>query len=222
MSLPPGQVEIDTLPRFGLWRFAKRLPEDKGGVRVRIDGAVEQALVLGEAFHALPRVEETSDFHCVTAWSCRGLRWGGVRFVDLYERLVRSEARPRPEARFVVLVGADGYRACLPLGDLMAADVLLADSLNGRPLPVAHGAPLRLVAPAHYGYKSVKHLERIEFLSDGAGYRPSGLRFMEHERARVALEERGRGLPGRLLRYLYRPLIRPTIARFRSALDQKD
>jgi DMSO/TMAO reductase YedYZ molybdopterin-dependent catalytic subunit len=34
-------------------------------------------------------------------------------------------------------------------------------------LTVAHGAPLRLVAPAHYGYKSAKHLSRIEFWRDG-------------------------------------------------------
>jgi hypothetical protein len=37
---------------------------------------------------------------------------------------------------------------------------------------------------------------------------------MSHPRARVADEERGQWLPGWLLRYLYRPLVRPTIARF--------
>jgi DMSO/TMAO reductase YedYZ molybdopterin-dependent catalytic subunit len=119
-----------------------------------------------------------------------------------------------PQASFVVLSGLDGYRASLPLADLLAPDVLLADQLDGEPLSMAHGAPLRLVAPAHYGYKSVKHIKSVEFRCSDAGYRPIGFRFMSHPRARVAEEERGQWLPGWLLRYLYRPLVRPTIARF--------
>jgi DMSO/TMAO reductase YedYZ molybdopterin-dependent catalytic subunit len=119
----------------------------------------------------------------------------------------------------VVLRGQDGYRAALPLEDLLADDVLLADALDGSPLAVEHGAPLRLVAPAHYGYKSVKHLSRIEFWRDDRRYRPAGFRFMDHPRARVLQEERGRRVPGWLRRYLYRPLVRPTMARFAAAME---
>lgn len=78
----------------------------------------------------------------------------------------------------------------------------------------AEPAALRLLAPAHYGYKSIKHLERMEFCQDLAGYRPSAWRFMDHARARVALQERGRWLPGWLLRWLCRPLIGFTVRRF--------
>ena len=53
--------------------------------------------------------------------------------------------------------------------------------------------------------------------AEAEGYRTSGLRFMDHLRARVAREERGRGAPGWLLRWLYRPLIAPTAARFAKA-----
>src|SRR6185436_19658550 len=101
-----------------------------------------------------------------------------------------------------------------PLADLLAPDVLLADRLDGEPLSIAHGAPLRLVAPAHYGYKSIKHLNRIEFRRSSAGYRPIGFRFMQHPTARVANEERGQWFPGWLLRRLYRPLVGPTARRF--------
>lgn len=121
------------------------------------------------------------------------------------------------DATFVVLRGQDGARGSLPLADLLAPDVLLADRLDGQPLGVDHGAPLRLVAPAHYGYKNLKHLDRIEFLCSSADYRPQGFRFMVHERARVALEERGRWVPGWLLRHLYRPLIGPTVRLFAEA-----
>jgi DMSO/TMAO reductase YedYZ molybdopterin-dependent catalytic subunit len=128
------------------------------------------------------------------------------------------QAAPRQGAGFVVLRAQDGYRSCLLLEDLLAADVLLADALNGQPLPIEHGAPLRLVAPAHYGYKSVKHLSRIEFCFDDRGYRPAAFRFMEHPRARVAFEERGRWIAGWLLRFLYRPLVGVTITRFDKAM----
>ena len=129
-------------------------------------------------------------------------------------------AGPPADATFVVLRGQDGARSSLPLEDLMAPDVLLADRLNGQPLTIAHGAPLRLVAPAHYGYKSVKHVNRIELWRSSANYRPVGFRFMVHPRARVANEERGQWVPGWVLRYLYRPLIRPTALRFERALQK--
>jgi DMSO/TMAO reductase YedYZ molybdopterin-dependent catalytic subunit len=108
------------------------------------------------------------------------------------------------------------------LTDLLNPDVLLADTLNGRPLCVEHGAPLRLVAPKHYGYKSVKHLCRMEFKAENTGYRVSGFKFMDHPRARVALEERGRLVPGWLLRYLYRPLVPGTVARFSKAMAEHE
>jgi DMSO/TMAO reductase YedYZ molybdopterin-dependent catalytic subunit len=67
---------------------------------------------------------------------------------------------------------------------------------------------------------SVKHLERIEFWRSDAAYRPIWFRFMDHPRARVAHEERGRWVPGWVLRYLYRPLIRPTAAHFERAMRE--
>ena len=108
------------------------------------------------------------------------------------------------------------------LADLLNADVLLADTLDGQALSVEHGAPLRLIAPGHYGYKSVKHLCRMEFKAEDSGYRVSGFRFMDHPRARVALEERGRVAPGWLLRYLYRPLVAGNIARFARAQAENE
>ena len=172
---------------------------------------------LADALAGLPRTEQVCDFHCVTTWSFRELHWEGVRFADFYAQVVRPRAAPHPGATLVALRGQDGARTGMLLEDLLAPEVLLADRLDGAPLCVNHGAPLRLIAPAHYGYKSIKHLSRIEFRQPAEGYQASGLRFMDHPRARVALEERGRGVPGWLLRHLYRPLIRATAARFANA-----
>jgi DMSO/TMAO reductase YedYZ molybdopterin-dependent catalytic subunit len=218
--LPPGQRETADFPRFGLLQFAHRFPPETRRWKISIAGDVEQELPLEDALADLPRVEQTSDFHCVTTWSHRALRWRGVRFADFYQHVVAPRARPRPRAALVAFRGADGARTGMLLDDLLSPDVLLADTLNGAPLDLAHGAPLRLVAPKHYGYKSVKYLSHIEFRQADLNYRVSAFRFMDHPRARVALEERGRGAPGWLLRYLYRPLVAMTIARYAKAMAE--
>jgi len=216
--LPPGQRETVAFPRFGLTPFAVRFPTRVDSPRLALVSDVAAPVVVEHELAGLERVEQCSDFHCVTTWSKRSLRWGGYRFADFYRQVVVPLAQPAADARFVVVHGQDGARTSLPLDDLLAADVLLADRLDGRPLGIDHGAPLRLVAPAHYGCKSVKHVDRIEFWRSDANYRPYGLRFMVHPRARVALEERGQWVPGWLLRYLYRPLIGPTVHRFDAAM----
>jgi DMSO/TMAO reductase YedYZ molybdopterin-dependent catalytic subunit len=218
--LPPGQFLLRRMPRFGLGKFARRFPADPSRIDLQIAGDVETVMQVGaDALGSLPRVERDADFHCVTTWSVQGVRWTGVRFADFYERIVRPRTRPAADVRLVVFHGEDGYRSSLPLEDLLADDVLLADGLDGEPLGVEHGAPLRLVAPAHYGYKNVKHLRAIEFWRDARHYRfpfpyPA---FMDHPRARVAFEERGRVVPGWLLR-VYRLIVPLTILNFRLAM----
>jgi DMSO/TMAO reductase YedYZ molybdopterin-dependent catalytic subunit len=219
--LPPGQRERADFPRFGLTPFRHRFPRQTERAELSIAGAVANEVTLADVFEGLPRIEQICDFHCVTSWSRRGLRWGGVRFADFHARVIVPAAQPRRDAGHVILRGQDGARTCMLLEDLLAPDVLLADTLDGAPLNIAHGAPLRLVAPAHYGYKSVKALCRIEFALDESAFRPNAWPFMDHLRARVALEERGRGVPGWLLRWLYRPLIGVTVRQFDAAMKQR-
>lgn len=215
--LPPGQRARADFPRFGVVAFARR-PLKSRDIRLEIFGALKQPIVLtATELGMLPRVALTADFHCAAGWTHRAAHWSGYRFGDVWERWVLPVAQPAGGHPLVILRGQDGYRTALPLADLLAPEVLLADRLNGQPLTVEHGAPIRLVAPAHYGYKSAKHLERIEVRPGEHAYRTLLPRFMEHPRARVALEERGQLLPGWLLRYLFRPLVEPTIRRIKRA-----
>jgi DMSO/TMAO reductase YedYZ molybdopterin-dependent catalytic subunit len=205
-ALPPGQFTAHGHIRFGLGRFRRKVLPEAPPLSLWIGGDVASSLAVDGELASLPHIEQRSDFHCVTTWSVHGICWGGVRFSDFYRSVVLSHARPDAGADFVVLRGLDGYCCALPLDDLLAADVLLADQIEGRPLGLDHGAPLRLIAPAHYGYKSVKHLCAIEFRKGRRGYRfplpyPS---FMDHPRARVDREERARLLPNWLIRPIYR------------------
>ena len=217
-KLPPGQREIAEMPRFGLPKYASRFPAETERVAVVVCGDVEHTTEISDRMSELRRVEQVTDFHCVTSWTKRAVGWTGYRFSDFYEQLVRPAARPESNAGFVIFRCQDGYRVSLPLGDLMSPDVLLADEIDGQPLSIKHGAPLRLVAPAHYGYKNPKHIKQIEFWRDDRNYRQGAFAFMDHPRGRVAHEERGRIFPGWLLRYLYRPLINPVKRRFAAAL----
>lgn len=217
-DLPRGQREIEEFPRFGLTRFAQRFPTDAEDTGIAIGGDVEHPFRVTSEIKQLERVNQISNFHCVTTWSKLKLNWSGFRFADFYRNVVLAKARPDTETMVVVFRAQDGYRVSMLLEDLLAPDVMLADRLDGQALDIAHGAPLRLVAPAHYGYKNAKHISAIEFWRDYKNYRPPGFAFMDHPRARVEHEERGRLIPGRLLRWLYRPLIRPTMRNFRIAL----
>ena len=212
--LPPGQKVISQFPRYGLLQFAHRMPRKIPSLKIRVDGDVQQSIVVTDAFDGLRRVEEVSDFHCVTTWSCRGLRWSGFRFQDFYHDVVVPNAIPVEDVKHVVFRSRDGYAVSLLLEDVLDESVLLADRLNGASLTIEHGAPMRLVAPRHYGYKNPKHIARIEFWKDDTHYTPIAFRFMDHPRARIALEERGRWIPGWILRYVYRPVIGFVIRRF--------
>jgi DMSO/TMAO reductase YedYZ molybdopterin-dependent catalytic subunit len=210
-KLPPGQRFIEEFPRFGVARFARRRIDHRQ-IRLEFSGPLTRQVVLTTAELAqLQRVMVTLDFHCAAGWSYPALRWSGVRFIDVWNVLVAPNLKSRDEPGFAILRGRDGYRTALALADLLAPDVLIADRLNDQPLTLEHGAPIRLIAPAHYGYKSAKHLASIELRRDDSGYRPLLPKLLDHPRARVALDERGQLLPGWLLRYAFRPLIRPII-----------
>lgn len=219
-SLPPGQRVRPDFPRFGIVAFARqRLPATE--VRIEIAGAIEQPIVLTAVeLAALPRVTQRADFHCAAGWSHLAVEWSGVRFKDVWQQLILPQTRPTSQIQLIVLRCRDRYRTALPLADLLAAEVLLADRLNGQPLTVEHGAPIRLVAPAHYGYKNAKHLSRLELRTDEIGYRAQ-VRLLDHPRARVAREERGQFLPGWILRYAFRPFIEPIVRAIKASGDSQ-
>lgn len=220
--LPPGQHVFPSFDRFGLGVYAKRFPTRLDDAEIRVDGDVAQSLILGQQLEQLPRYEQVSDFHCVTTWSVLDQRWRGFSFRDFYHHLVEPLAEPQEGVKYVVLRGQDGYACCMELADLLADNVMLAEQLNGEPLGIAHGAPLRLVAPAHYGYKNIKHISGMSFVRDRSRYRfplpyPN---FMDHPRGRVAQEERAKLFPNWFIRPLYKLLMPSARNQHRKALEK--
>lgn len=215
MSLPPGQRAIGYFPRFGI-PFWEPPPPIAKAAMIRVAGAVAHHLAVPVSRLAeLKRRDIVADFHCVTGWTAQGLHWGGVSFRTFYESVIVPEAGPEPGVSHILFEGADGYRATLALDDAFDDDVLLADQLGGTAPDSDHGAPVRLLSPKQYGYKSTKHLCCIELHTrePAGGHRKAVLRFLvglvkPHPRARVSEEERHRNLPAWVVRGIYRKLIR--------------
>ena len=153
--IPPGQRRVNDLPVLDLGVHPD-IPS--GEWHLSIHGLVNNPQQLGWAdLLALPQVEVTADIHCVTHWSVLGVQWAGVAAKHLLEL-----AAPQPEGKFVTLYGYDNYTTNLPLAALLDDDVLLAHSVDGEPLSVEHGGPVRLVVPKRYFWKSAKWLKAIE------------------------------------------------------------
>jgi DMSO/TMAO reductase YedYZ molybdopterin-dependent catalytic subunit len=163
-ALSPVTSRAPLVPSRG-WRIytvAARMPRfDEATWRLRIGGHVREPLSLSYAeLLELPRAEQVSNFHCVTGWSVRDVHWAGVRLRD-----VLAPAQPLPRAHALEFVSSEKpYVDSLTLEQASLADVMLAYEMDGRPLPRVHGAPLRLVIPEMYGYKSVKWVEGIELV----------------------------------------------------------
>jgi DMSO/TMAO reductase YedYZ molybdopterin-dependent catalytic subunit len=219
--VPKGQRPLADFPRFGLPRRLARRVSVPAEPSLRIGGEVARPCELAVAeFASVPRRDQVSDFHCVFTWSRLGLRWSGWRVHDVYERLIAPRARPTGPVRYLKFVGADGFYASLALEFALVEDVLLADTLEGEPLSLEHGAPLRLVAPAHYGYKSVKHLRAIELHSRYPSPFRGGGGLVAHRDALVEREQRGLLLPGVAYRRLY-ALARPAGLRAARRLTRR-
>jgi DMSO/TMAO reductase YedYZ molybdopterin-dependent catalytic subunit len=156
--LPPGQyltkkwpiLSYENTPRF-----------DAAKYRFRVWGEVDTPFELSwDELQALPRAQETSDFHCVTTWSRYDNQWDGIAISEIIQR-----AQPKASAQYVVAHSWTGYTTNMPYADLNDDDVMIVFAHDGQPLEPDHGGPVRLLVPKLYAYKSAKWLSGLEFLA---------------------------------------------------------
>lgn len=157
--LPPGQHRVRD-DQFPVLDLGIHPPFDPATWRFELSGELERPSAWSwDEFRALPTVTVTRDFHCVTTWSKYDVTWRGVSVGWLAD-----EHGLMPSARHLIMHCADlGYTTNVPLEDALRDDVILAYELEGEPLPIEHGGPMRLIVPHLYGWKSAKWLRRLEF-----------------------------------------------------------
>jgi DMSO/TMAO reductase YedYZ molybdopterin-dependent catalytic subunit len=139
-----------------------------------IDGLVERPLTLSLAeLRAEPARTQVTRHDCVEGWSDIA-KWTGARLGPLLDK-----AGVKREARYIVFHCADSlggqhpdgsgrYYESVDLIDAYHPQTLLAYAMNDQPLPVAHGAPVRLRVERQLGYKQAKYVMRLEAVADFA------------------------------------------------------
>jgi hypothetical protein len=165
--LPPGQARTRKFPVVGE-RAPAPAATDLERWRLTVAGRVARPLELTWSdYLALPHRDRDADLHCVTGWSRLGTRLRGVPLAGLL-----AAAGVDASARFARFESFSprAHDTSLPL-EVALADTWLVHEIDGRPLALEHGYPLRTVTPSRYFYKSLKWLMRIELLDeDRLGY----------------------------------------------------
>jgi DMSO/TMAO reductase YedYZ molybdopterin-dependent catalytic subunit len=160
--LPPGQSAMSRILRWGIDHpgiISINPRINTASYVLTVDGEVDNPVQLRwNEVLALPCTVSVSDFHCVEGWSVLDCRWEGVRLHDL-EKLVK----PKATAQAATFECADNYTTSLFLSELAGDDILLAYRLNGEDLEEGLGAPLRLIVPSKYAYKSALWVTAVHF-----------------------------------------------------------
>ncbi len=123
--------------------------------QLRIHGLVDREITLDfDALTGRPALQRMITLTCVSnpvgGDLAGNATWQGVRLADLL-----AEAGPQDGADCVLSTSVDGFTVTTPLAALTdGRDALLAYAMNGEPLPVEHGFPVRMVVPGLYGYVS--------------------------------------------------------------------
>ncbi len=135
--------------------------------KLRVSGLVSNPRTFSfDELKAMPKQEQITAHFCIQGWSGVA-KWGGVpmgRILDL--------VKPTASARYAVFYsfaeGSDGgrYYDVHELRNMRHHLTILAYEMNGAPVSVLHGAPLRLRCENELGFKQVKWIEAIEFVAD--------------------------------------------------------
>lgn len=147
---------------FRIYNVARSMPVfDPYTWRLDVDGLVKHSLSLtwGQVIE-LPRDVWVRDFHCVSGWSVYNVTWEGIPLARLFDQVGIL-----PQASHVKFYSYDGvYTDALTIDQALLDDTFLAMFKDGKPLSQPEGAPLRLIMPRMFAYKSVKWLTRIELI----------------------------------------------------------
>ncbi len=152
--------------------YRRHVDEGFANWKLKIDGLVQRPMALSIAdLRALPARTQITRHDCVEGWSAIG-QWTGPQLGPLLKA-----AGLLPTAKYIVFHCADNYGGEISKGgaqstglyyesiDLVDAfhpQTIIAHSMLGKPLTVAHGAPARMRIERQLGYKQAKYVMRIE------------------------------------------------------------
>lgn len=146
--------------------YQQQVAENFANWRLEVRGLVENPMELSlDNIRRLPQRTQVTRHDCVEGWSAIG-EWTGPQL-----SVILDAAKLKPEAKFIVFRCADNlnlqdYYESVDLIDAYHPQTIIAHLLNGEPLPVRNGAPLRMRIERQLGYKHAKYLTAIEAVAN--------------------------------------------------------
>lgn len=157
-DLDTHQLNITPLEEFKTMGITDH-QSDLDAWRLKVDGLVKRPLRLTYSqVLTLPTVERNVLLICPGFFANHG-RWKGISMAALLQK-----AGVKDDATLVTFRGPEGKYEKTErffLKDVLSNKVFLAYAVNGKPLPLKHGFPLRVVAEGHYGFNWVKYVHKI-------------------------------------------------------------
>lgn len=163
--------------------LAKTYPVAEAAKKVRVNGVIgmegdfdtaawklnlikdngDTLLITLEDIKKLPKTEIVFDFKCIEGWS-QVTHWGGVKFSDFIKAYNLSK---EASLGYTGLKTPDGdYYVGIDMPSMMHPQTLVCYEMNGKPLPMNQGYPLRLIIPVKYGIKSLKRIGYMQFSNE--------------------------------------------------------
>ncbi len=157
--------------QFYILQIDKPAQIDGKNWRLPVTGMIEKFVppLTLDSIKAMESVETMRTLKCIGdpigTEQMSNAMWKGVCLRDILENSGIKDG-----VKVVVFVCADGYHTAIPLEDAVREDTILAYEMNGEPLPIEHGYPIRLLNPGHYGTKNPKWIVNIQLASAHESY----------------------------------------------------
>lgn len=133
--------------------------------KLKVDGLVDNKLELSlKQIKDFKKKNQITKHHCIQGWTAVA-EWGGLPMKDIVQM-----CKPQKNAKYVVFHSYDiddqgqPFYSSLRLEDMFDKHTILAYEMNGKDLPIEHGAPIRLRCETKWGYKMAKYIRSIEFV----------------------------------------------------------
>ncbi len=176
-ALAPEFTRADLSPRFRMngnrmpasANYQAHMANGFADWKLEIAGKVARPFSLSLAqLKSAPQRTQITRHDCVEGWSAIG-EWTGVPL-----GLLLRQAQISQSAQYIIFHCADDfsgtpYYESIDMIDALHPQTILAHTMNGQPLPVGHGAPIRLRVERALGYKQAKYVMKIEAVDTLAG-----------------------------------------------------
>ena len=157
--IPPGQHEVKSWPVLHAGSVQNI---DTSSWKFKIFGLVKEEKELNyDEFMSLPKTKVFSDIHCVTTWSKLNNLWEGIG-----SNIIKEIVDIQKEAKYVMVHASGNFTTNLSIEDFFEPDVLFATKHNKNCITSKHGAPIRLIVPKLYFWKSAKWVTGVEFIAE--------------------------------------------------------